>query len=97
MTFLRVGPRDVADARGRRDGQAEEAYFRLVQQGLALFLVPREHTDPQQSWPEITVTGGFRMVAQRRRPASLADARARPSNYPWATGPKRPPSPSCPA
>ena len=54
-----LAPRDVADARGRRDGQAEEASFRLVQQGLALFLVPREHTNPQQSWPEITVTGGF--------------------------------------
>ena len=54
-----LAPRDVAEARGRRDGQAEEAYFRLVQKGQALFLVPREHTDPQQSWPEITVTGGF--------------------------------------
>ena len=54
-----LAPRDVAEARGGRDGRAEEAYFHLVQQGQALFLVPREHTDPQQSWPEITVTGGF--------------------------------------
>jgi formylglycine-generating enzyme required for sulfatase activity len=54
-----LAPRDVAEARGGRDGRAEEAYFHLVQQGPALFLVPREHTDSQQSWPEITVTGGF--------------------------------------
>lgn len=54
---LGLAPRDVAEAWG--DGRPEEAYFRLVQQGPALFLVPRSATDPQQSWPEITRTGGF--------------------------------------